>query len=66
MKELFAVPIHRWSYSAPIDQFGAKPILKADADSAAPARALAEAETDARGRVENVKRLLVTAAPPLT
>ncbi len=25
LKELFEVPIRRWSHSAPIDQFGAKP-----------------------------------------
>src|SRR5437762_6086315 len=65
-KELLASPMNKWSYSTPKDQFGAKPYSN-PTPTAPPQRvALAEASSTPVAVLRMLKRLLVTAAPPLT
>src|SRR3954452_14837907 len=64
--ELLAVPINRWSYSMPADQFGAKPYSQPTPTVPPQRVALAAANSFPLSVPRMLKRLLVTAAPPLT
>src|SRR5689334_22381527 len=66
VNELFELPMKRWSYSTPNDQFGVKPYSN-PTPRAPPQRVeLADATVAQQAVVTMSKRLSVTAAPPLT
>src|ERR1700719_3827136 len=62
--ELFELPINRWSYSIPADQFGAKPYSQPTPTVPPQRVALAAASSAPVSVLSMLKRLLVTAAPP--
>ena len=64
--ELLASPIHRWLYSTPNDQFGAKPYSNPTPTVPPQRVALTAASSTLLIVVRMLKRLLVTAAPPFT
>src|ERR1700723_1496795 len=64
--ELFELPMKRWSYSTPTDQFGVKPYSN-PTPTVPPQRVAVAAASSVLVSVSSMlKRLLVTAAPPLT
>src|SRR4030095_3616279 len=66
VKLLLELPIHRWLYSTPNDQFGVKPYSN-PTPTVPPQRVeLAEANSKPEMLSRTLKRLLVPAAPPFT
>ena len=58
MNELFALPINRWSYSIPADQFGAKPYSHPTPTVPPQRVALAAASSTPTGGIEDAKAVV--------